>query len=79
LGPTTRGHDHGHDHVHGAGEHLAHVAVVNRPVREGHVPSLVFGELVTGRYELFEKGQAHDVVLEAQIVGGEVTSLAWPS
>jgi hypothetical protein len=72
-------HDHGGDHEHPAGEHLAHVAVVNRPIGEGHVPSLVYPELVSGRYELFEKGHGDDVVLEADVTGGEVTSLAWPS
>jgi hypothetical protein len=68
--PHTR--DHGHDH-----EHLAHVAVVNRPVGDGHIPSLVFPELVAGRYELFEKGHGEHVVLEAAVAGGEVTAIAW--
>ncbi|WP_151083701.1 hypothetical protein [Nocardioides cynanchi] len=73
------GHGHSHDHDHGSGEHLAHVAVVNRPVGgDAHVPSLVFPELVTGRYELFEKGDGEHVVLEAEVTGGEVTTLAWP-
>ncbi len=72
-------HSHGHDHDHGTGDHLAHVAVVNRPVGgERHVPSLVFPELVTGRYELFEKGDGQHVVLETEVVGGQVTSLSWP-
>jgi hypothetical protein len=53
--------------------------VVNRPVGDGHVPSLVFPDLVTGRYELFEKGDGEHVVLEAGITGGEVTALSWPS
>ena len=34
-------HEHGH-------HHLAHVAVVNRPVGGSHLPSLVFGELQVG-------------------------------
>ena len=81
------GHDHGHDHSHGhdhdhdhgTGDHLAHVAVVNRPVGgDHHVPSLVFPELVTGHYELFEKGDGEHVVLETEIIGGQVTSLTWP-
>jgi hypothetical protein len=72
-------HGHGHDHAHGdAHEHLTHVAVVNRPVAEGQVPSLVFGELEQGRYELFEKGRPDAVVLRASVVGGEVTSATWP-
>jgi hypothetical protein len=71
--------DHSHDHSHEHGHpHLAHVAVVNRPVAEGQVPSLVFGELEQGRYELFEKGCADAVALRAAVVGGEVTSATWP-
>jgi hypothetical protein len=72
-------HAHGHDHARGSGDHLAHVAVVNRPVGDRHVPSLVFPELVTGRYELFEKGNGRHVMLQAVITGGEVTSLTWPA
>jgi hypothetical protein len=53
--------------------------VVNRPVGESHVPSLVFPELVTGRYELFAKGDGRHVMLEAQISGGAVTYLRWPA
>jgi len=64
-----------HTHAH---EHLAHVAVVNRPVADGQVPSLVFGELEQGRYELFEKGRPDAVALRAAVVGGEVTSATWP-
>jgi hypothetical protein len=77
-GHEHRHHDHGHGHEHDHDEHLAHVAVVNRPVGDGHVPSLVFPELATGRYELFEKGDGEHVVLAADVTGGEVTTLAWP-
>jgi hypothetical protein len=70
-------HDHLHDHLHDH-EHLAHVAVVARPVAEGEVPSLVFAELEEGRYELFEKGRPDAVALRARVVGGEVTSTTWP-
>jgi hypothetical protein len=64
-------HDHGH-------AHLAHVAVVNRPVAGGRVPSLVFGELAAGHYELFEKGRPDAVAVRATVVGGEVTCTVWP-
>jgi hypothetical protein len=66
-GASERGHGH-----------LAHVAVVSRPVVGGRVPSLVFGELEAGRYELFEKGCPEAVALRTSVVGGEVTSAVWP-
>ena len=72
--PHRNGHDHPHDHSHG---HRPHVAVVNRPVSGGEVPSLVFPELVEGRYGLYAKGE-DDVLLTAEIVGGQVTILDWP-
>jgi hypothetical protein len=71
----SRGHDHGHDHGHG---HRPHVAVVDRPVTDGHQPSLVFPDLVEGSYELFDKGQ-DTVLLTAEIIGGQVTFLEWPT
>ena len=75
IRPLDGQHVVGHAHAHG---HLAHVAVVNRPVADGHVPSLVFGGLEQGRYELFEKGRPDAVALCAAVVGGEVTSATWP-
>jgi len=69
------GHDHGHSHDDG---HLAHVAVVERPVVDGTVPSLVFGELTTGRYDLFQKGRPDDVVLTVGVEGGQVATAVWP-
>ena len=72
IRPLDRPSEHGHGH-------LAHVAVVSRPVVGGRVPSLVFGELVAGRYELFEKGHPESVALRATVVGGEVTAADWPS
>jgi hypothetical protein len=68
-------HGHGHPHAH---DHLAHVAVVARPVTDGHVPSLVFGELRSGRYELFEKGCPDAVALRVEVTGGAVTAADWP-
>jgi hypothetical protein len=79
VGGSPR-HAHGgpmHEHHHGHG-HLAHVAVVARPVADGTVPSLVFGELETGRYDLFEKGHPEQVALTVDVVGGRVTSADWP-
>jgi hypothetical protein len=73
-------HHHHHDDHDGDGahEHLAHVAVVARPVAGGHVASLVFPELETGRYELFEKGQPDQVALRVDVPGGGVTTAEWP-
>lgn len=72
-------HGHAHDHQHGPGaSHHPHVAVVARPVQGGVVPSLVFPELVEGRYELYVKETDH-VELTVTVVGGEVASAAWPS
>ncbi len=51
--------------------------MVDRPSSEGSQPSLVFPELVEGSYELFDKG-ADDVLLTAEITGGQVTFLEWP-
>jgi hypothetical protein len=67
------GHGHGHHHGH---SHRPHVAVVDRPVTDGTVPSLVFPELVEGSYELFAKG-GDAVLLTARITGGHVTFLEW--
>jgi len=70
-------HDHGHGHAHGHGHgHRPHVAVVDRPVTDGHQPSLVFPDLVEGSYELFDKGK-DTVLLTAEIIGGQVTFLEW--
>ena len=67
---------HGHDHDHGH-DHHPHVAVVDRPVAGGAVPSLVFAELVTGRYELYVKETA-EVRLVVDVTGGEVATAVWP-
>jgi len=75
------GHDHGHDHDHGHGHghaHRPHVAVVDRPVTDGTLPSLVFPELVEGSYELFDKGE-ETVLMTADITGGQVTFVEWPT
>ena len=57
-------------------DHLPHVAVVDRPAGDTSVPSLVFGELVEGTYELFPKGGG-PVRLTADVRGGAVTEVAW--
>jgi hypothetical protein len=75
-GSHHHGHEHGHDHD--GHLHLAHVAVVERPVGEGRLPSLVFGELEEGRYDLFEKGRPDDVALSVDVTGGLVTTATWP-
>jgi hypothetical protein len=68
IRPTSQHHE---------ADHHPHVAVVNRPVRDTYVASLVFPELVAGRYELYEKG-THDARLTVEILGGEVTDATWP-
>jgi hypothetical protein len=75
-------HERGHGHEHGGGgahEHLAHVAVVARPVGDGVLPSLVFPELEAGRYDLFEKGCPDAVALCVTVDGGSVTTVDWPA
>ena len=54
------------------------MAVVARPVGDGHLPSLVFPDLQAGEYDLFEKGRSDAVALRVEIVGGEVASVSWP-
>ena len=76
-------HDHDHEHGHGHGhdhgkDHLAHVAVVARPVGDGYQPSLVFADLAAGRYELFEKGRPDAVALRVEVTGGDVAGAEWP-
>jgi hypothetical protein len=73
-------HEHQHDHGRSAGgAHLAHVAVVARPVGDGMVPSLVFPELREGGYDLFEKGRPEAVTLSVEVEGGRVTYADWPA
>ena len=56
---------------------LPHVAVVNRPVGETWVPSLVFGEVHQGEYVLVHKGEEAPQARVA-VRGGEVTWAVWP-
>jgi hypothetical protein len=60
------------------GAHRPHVAVVDRPVAGGSIPSLVFPELVEGSYALVPKG-TDDVRLRADVRGGQVTTAVWPA
>lgn len=78
IRPLDGRHQHRHAHA-GRHDHLAHVAVVARPVGGGLQPSLVFGDLKAGSYELFEKGRPEAVALRAVVAGGEVTSVGWPT
>ena len=57
-------------------DHLPHVAVVDRPAGDTTVPSLVFGELAEGTYELLPRGGG-PVRLTADVRGGVVTEVAW--
>ncbi len=77
--PFHQASDHGHGHHHDHdGAHHPHVAVVSRPVEGGHIPSLVFPELVEGSYELYVK-ETDDVRLTVQVTGGAVATAEWPS
>ena len=66
------------DQAMGGHRHHPHVAVVNRPVGDTLIPSLVFPALREGRYELHEKGNptAHQTL---DVRGGEVTTITWPT
>ena len=77
LGAHHHGNPHDRDHHHGHAHH-PHVAVVDRPVENGRVPSLVFPELVEGRYELYKKA-TNDVCLTVDVRGSEVTAADWPT
>ena len=77
IRPWDGNHRPSHVHDHGDGHHHPHVAVVERPVTGAVVPSLVFPELVEGRYELYVKGTDH-VELTVEVTGGEVATAAWP-
>jgi hypothetical protein len=53
--------------------------VVARPLPDGRlVPTLVYPELVEGRYRLLLQG-TDDVVMEVDVVGGRVTEAVWPA
>jgi hypothetical protein len=76
IRPADGGARQRHGHSHGEVHH-PHVAVVNRPVAGGLVPSLVFPEVHEGHYGLHLKGSA-ELVMSVHVVGGEVTSAEWP-
>jgi hypothetical protein len=74
IRPASGRRPHGHE---GDGHtHHPHVAVVNRPVADTFVPSLVFPELTEGHYELCLKG-TDDVHMVAEVTGGVVTQADW--
>ena len=74
-GPRAH-HDHGHAHAHAHAAHHPHVAVVRRPVLDGLVASLVFGEVVEGSYVLAVK-DTDDICMHVEVRGGEVTQATW--
>ena len=73
--PHSHSHDHDHDHPH---VHYLHVAVVGRPIGDRIVFSLVYPELLEGRYELHVMPDG-PVQLSATVVGGEVAEAVWPT
>jgi hypothetical protein len=72
-------HPHTHDHPH-SHEHSPwpHVAVLARPTPSGPIHSLVFGEVLAGRYELYVRPDG-PVRLSVDVVGGAVTEATWPT
>ena len=58
--------------------HHPHVAVVNRPARGTWVPSLVFPEVLEGRY-LLQQRDTQVARMSVDVRGGEVTTVAWPA
>jgi hypothetical protein len=72
----------GWDRGTSAHTHHPHVAVVERPAPGGPVPSLVFGELKEGTYQLHHKvadeRAADEVLATATVRGNAVTEMAWP-
>ena len=81
-------HDHGHGHGHAdgpapvvvgePGAPTPHVAVVVRPLPDGRrVPTLVFGAVLAGRYDLYVKPDGA-VAATVDVAGGEVTETSWP-
>jgi hypothetical protein len=62
----------------GAHAHWPHVAVVVRPTPAGPLPSLVFGAVPAGRYELYRRPHG-PVELTVDVVGATVTEAVWPS
>ena len=67
----------GHDQQPTGHVHHPHVAVVNRPVEGGQLPSLVFPEVREGAYGLYLKETAVRRVT-LTVAGGQVTSAEWP-
>jgi hypothetical protein len=66
-----------HDQQSTGHVHHPHVAVVNRPVEGGQLPSLVFPEVREGAYGLYLKESAVRRVT-LTVAGGQVTSAEWP-
>ena len=73
IRPAAGQDDHRHGHAH-----HPHVAVVNRPVAGGQLPSLVFPEVPEGAYGLALK-DTDEISVGVEVVGGEVTTTAWPA
>lgn len=80
VGDEAGADDHGagrHDHAGPGHRHHPHVAVVARPTTGGIVHSLVYPEVVAGRYRLHPL-PGGEAALEVDVVGGRVTDASWP-
>jgi ABC-type Zn2+ transport system substrate-binding protein/surface adhesin len=71
-------HEHSHNHSHDPARAWPHVAVVARTAPAGIVHSLVYAQLQEGSYELYVRPN-EPVELTADVKGGYVTEVQWPT
>ena len=76
--PAHDDHAHAHGHSHDPTRAWPHVAVVARTAPVGIVHSLVYAQLRQGSYELYVRPN-EPVALTADVTGGHVTQVEWPS
>ncbi len=57
---------------------VARSAVLNRPMKGGRIPTVVFAHLPEGDYELHECPHGR-IRVRARVVGGRITTHDWPT